>query len=380
MSRQLSPSFFFSILAIWLFFLAGCASTPFTGPVPEGTTLSQLPLFDNETPVVWHPSGQSINASQKGLIRYDLRTGDKAQIDSERPARMVWSPDSTRLAAAYRLDESTRIVLRDAAGKQLAETILPGILDRLLWSEEVGLLVITSRLKIYSFGGDLRLTMHLWDGVSAPQSTVLYNATIRPSTSLDWEQGLIAGSEASLSPDQDEILYLQLHDPPAFQGSYYLTLRHLKTGAEKKIVSLPIGLRSIQFIDSDHVLVDNGNVGSMDLFLWGDEANLGLPFAGKITAVSPGGHYRLIGEQLLLDKNPIGHFPGVSAAAFSPDGSRLLLQIKKRWYLLDGLTESVRPTLSTSDLEKLRQLRNWRSRGLITPQEFLNQKSRITQP
>ncbi len=367
-------------LFLLVLFFSGCRPAPFFGPVPKGTQLLPLTLFDRGTVVAWHPSGESFSASKNGLIRYDIRTGQSRLIDREEPNRLVWSPEGSQLAIAYQAAESTRIVLRDSGGKLLAETTLAGVPDRLLWSKEAGLLIITAELKSYSFGSDLTLNLTRWDGIKPPQTTVLYNATIKPSTSLDWKQEGIAKSEATLSPDQDEMLYLQLRDPPAFQGSYRLTLRHLETGAEKEIAPLPIGRRSAQFIDSDRVLIDNGDAGSLVLHLWNDEPPLPLSYSGAIIAVSPAGHYWVIGDRLLQDGEMIGRFSGLTAADFSPDGSRLLLRINARWHLLEGLREAVRPAISSADADKLRQLRNWRSRGLITPEEYQNQKTGILQP
>lgn len=377
MLKRLFPSLFLFLLIL---FFSGCTPATYSTPVPKGTQLLPLARLDRVSEVAWHPAGESFSASQKGLIRYDIQTGQSTLIDREQPSRLIWSPDGSQLAAAYRIADTTRIVLRESDGKLLAETTLAGVPDRLLWSKKAGLLMITAQLKSYSFGSDLTLNLTRWDGLNPPQTTVLYNATIRPSTSLDWKQGVIARSGATLSPDQDEILYLQLHDPPAFQGSYRLTLRHLETGAEKEIAPLPIGPRSAQFIDSDRVLIDNGAAGAVELSLWKEEPEIPLPYSGAIIDVSPAGNYWLIGDRLIQDGRVIGRFPGLNAAAFSPDGGRLLLIIRGRGYLLEGLREAARPAPSSVDADKLRQLRNWRSRDLITPQEYQNQKTGILQP
>ena len=209
---------------------------------------------------------------------------------------------------------------------------------------------------------------------------MLHNATIKPSTARTWQQGGISGSRATLSPDQDELLYLRLHDPPAFQGNVRLVLRHLETEKEVIIAPLPMTTRTAQFIDSERALVDAGNAGSIELFLWSDKDGINWPYPGMVMAVSPGGHYWLVGGHLLHDGKEIGRFPDVRQAVFSPDGNRLLLQLSSRWYLLDGLAEPPPQPLSSEAQAKLRQLRSWRSRGLITPHDYLIQKTGILQP
>ena len=125
---------------------------------------------------------------------FDINTASITTLDASKPAKLVWSPDGDRLATAWQLAESTRLELRNISGDLLSSTTLAGIPDRLLWSTESGLLVITSQLKIYSFGGDLTLLLHRWDGQTPPETTTLHNATIKPLTAKNLQQGRLPGT------------------------------------------------------------------------------------------------------------------------------------------------------------------------------------------
>lgn len=380
MLRRIAAAPVTNLLLLGLLALTGCSAKSYTGPVPADTVLRPLPALDHSTPLVWHPTGRSISGIRNGLIHHDLVTGISSEIDTEQPDRLAWAPDGEELATAYRLDGETRISIIDSDGTERAATTLPGELDALLWSRDAGLLVITSRLKIYSFGGDLRLDLIRWDGIDPPRATLLHNTTIKPATAQAWSQGLLPGSRATLSPDQDELLYLRLHDPPAFPSSIRLALRHIETGAEKTVTSLAINARSIDFIDSDRILADSGRGTSLELPLWTGAKGVSRPHPGTLIRTSPAGHYWLLGDRLLHDGEEIGRFPDLKAATFSPDGSRLLLQIGQRWHMLEGLQEPEPPALTTDQQSRLRQLRNWRSRGLITSEEYVQQKAKVTQP
>ena len=368
------------IVALYFTLIGGCARPLQISPLPEGIETAPLTELRGNGPVVWHPSGTLLATGTDGLALFDITTGSITTLDASKPAKLVWSPDGDRLATAWQHAESTRLELRSVSGDLLSSTILAGRPDRLLWSTESGLLIITSQLKIYSFGGDLTLLLHRWGGQTPPETTTLHNATIKPLTAKNWQQGLLAGSQATVSPTGDELLYLQLKDPPAFGGSYRLTLRHIASGAEKQIASLPLSTRAAQFIDDERVLVDAGSAETTELFLWSKEQTDVWPYAGGPLTISPGGRYWLVGGHLLRDGINIVHIPDLEQAQFSPDGSRLLLQSGGNWHILKGLTDATKPAINAADLKKLRQLRNWRSRGLITPEEFRHQQQRITQP
>lgn len=368
------------IAVFCLAFIGGCARPLQTGPLPEGISITPLAGLRGEGPVAWHPSGSILATGSDGLTLLNLTDGRVTTLDATNPANLVWSPDGTRLAIAWPQGEATRLELKDNAGTKLTEIVLPGLPDRLLWSTESGLLIITSQLKLYSFGGDLTMLLHRWDGQTTPATVTLHNSTIKPNTAKSWQQGLIPGSLAVLSPSGEELLYLRLHDPPAFTGSYRLTLHHLESGAEKQIASLPLTIRAAQFIDDEIILVDDGNTAATELFLWSKTRADTWPYAGGPLEISPGGRYWLIGDQLLRDGSEIIRIHDLEQALFSPDGSSLLLQSGGHWHILQGLIDVKQPAISAADLKKIRQLRNWRSRGLISPEEFRHQQQRMSQP
>lgn len=376
-SLKMHPLLFASLC---IALMAGCARPMQTGPLPEGISITPLAELKGKGPIAWHPFGTMLAAGTDGLRLLDLTTGRVTLLDPTEPAALVWSPDGTELATAWPQGESTRLTLMNISGTQLAEIVVPGLPDRLLWSIESGLLIITTQLKIYSFGGDLTLRLHRWNRQSPPSTATLHNTTIKPSTAKSWQQGQLSGSRAVLSPTGDEMLYLRLQDPPAFIGSYRLTLRHLVTDAEKQVASLPLTTGATQFIDDERVLVDAGGTESTELFLWADNKSETRPYAGGPLVISPGGRYWLVGGHLLRDGSDILHIQDLEQALFSPNGNRLLVQSNGNWHTIEGLIDAVKPTFKTDDLRKMRQLRNWRSRGLITPEEFRHQQQRMLQP
>lgn len=362
------------LLVLWLH---GCSSLPVIGALPPGIVAGQSLRVTAGSPFAWHPDGETVAVVQDGLRLWTPATGELKSLAPERPAAVAWSPEGTRLAAALVKGDDTQLTVFDNKGNKVGGAALEGHVESLFWSPDHGLLAVATVLQPFTFGANLTLAIYRWQEPAAPVRTVLHEATLKPLTLHRWGALLHHTPNPALSSPGDELLFARLHDPPAFSPYLKIILRHLETGAEREVASVPITAGGAVFAAAgDATIYGDGSV-SRALDPWSGSGGETLPTPGQNLAVSPGGSYLFADGRLYRDGALIAVFPAEAVVRFSPQGSKLLLRHEQRLFMLSGLHEKVPAPLSEASRQQLLLLRKWRSNGLISPQDYLEQKQRM---
>jgi hypothetical protein len=359
------------LLALWM---AACARLPVTGKLPEGMKVERSAAITDGAPFAADPTRERIALGREGLRLWTPATGAETRLDATTPSALAWSPAGDRLAAAFPRAGETAVRLLDPAGRPGEETVVAGEVHRICWLPGDGLLFAATTLKVYSFGGGFSLTLFRWDGRGAPQATSLHEVTLKPLTLRQWGGVIHRTPGLALSPLGDEILYARLHDPPAFSPYLKLIVRHLETGGERVVASVPLpGATAVFAPDGETVLYGDGRqVHTVEA--WTGREGESRPTPGAAIALSPAGEWLLLDDRLYREGAEAAVFAEPCAGAFAP-GGRLLLRCGGRLHLLSGLVEEAPAPPAVR--ERLLLLRKWRASGLITPDEYLEQKSRI---
>lgn len=243
-----------------------------------------------------------------GCLAYPEKSGD-AGIGS----LSAVNPAGDEIVSAYTVAQGTRLIRTSTpSGVTLGEIVFPGRCEALLARPGEWLIFVTT-LESFRFGGNLRSRLLRWDGRQPPREFLLNDITLNRAT-LAVKEGLEHTLQPQLSPYGDEILFLRLHDPPAFDPYLEVVLYHLGSQDVHSVVKVP-GLHAIAEYR------DNG-----ERIAWGDGRA-----APKI--VDP---WDPQGENLANEKVAVSSNPDVQA-------QRVLL------------------------------LRKWRAMGLITAQEYARQ-------
>lgn len=356
---------------------SGCASIPVTQQLPIDLRLAPVGRIDPHAPFAWHPKGDAI-ACVRGTLRIQhLVTGKVTEIAAA-PSAIAWSPDGGLLAAASGQGETTRILIYDEQGAVMDETVIPARVAQIAWRSANELIAATLSLVKFKFGSNLSGQLYRWKRGESPSATTLFDATIMPARAHRQLQSYLDSFSFSLSPFADEIAFTRFVEPPNFPSYQKLVVRHLASGAEKEASEEKNEQAGAVYLPDGEHLLYGGGAGTVRQFApWtGGYSDL-LATPGKALAVSPSGRYLFADGRLYLDGAEVVSFPSGCGAAFSPDGSRLLLRCEESLSLLSGLKQLPLPDLPPAGMESLLKLRRWRSEGLITDQEYRSSKQGI---
>lgn len=375
--RTLSDCCLCKALCLLLFlWLAGCARLPVTGNLPDGATLETLARIDPGAPFAADPEGGRVALVRDGLRILDPASGEQL-LSAESPAALAWADDGKRLAAAFAHGGGTLLKIF-AGGRVEREAEISGRVDRLDWHPETGLFAAATTLEVYSFGANYKAVLYRWQGEGAPLATPLHDVTLKPLTLHNWGEHLYRTVRLEISPFGDEILYTRLHDPPAFSPYLKIVQQHLETGAEREVAHVALTSGGAVHAADETVLYGDGMRRSRRVDPWTASELQSWPTAGRTLAISRGGRYLLLDGRLYRDGAEIAAFPAGSEGRFS-SGGRLFLRVDRRLYRLSGLEEDPTPALAPAVRDRLRKLRKWRSDGLISHDEYLRQKQRMTE-
>lgn len=375
--RLLQCNLLKAALLLLILWLHGCSRLPVIGNLPPGTAAGQSLRVEAGAPFAWHPEGESVAVAQNGLRLWTPATGELKSLSPEMSTALAWSPDGARLAAARVKGDDTQLTVFDGSGSRVQEVALEGHVENLFWSADHGLLAVATTLKPFTFGANFALVLYRWQEPAAPVRTVLHDASLKPLTLRRWGGILHRTPSPVLSSLGDELLFARLHDPPAFSPYLKIILLHLETGAEREVASVPITAGCAVFAgDGDAVIYGDGSE-SRALDPWSGSGGETLPTPGQNLTVSPGGSYLFADGRLYRDGALLAVFPREAAVRFSPQGGKLLLRHEQWLFLLSGLVEKVPAPLPEAGRRQLLLLRKWRSNGLISPQDYLEQKQRI---
>ena len=307
--------------------------------------------------------GRNLVISRGGLHLLDLKSGSKQKLSSESPVALVWSLDGLVLAAAFPItDYETRLTLYSSQGSLLHETLLPVVVSQMIWSVRGDLLVTGFALKTYSFGGNLRQVLYRVDTEKVVER-VLADTSLKPATAKTLAPIMQSVQPVIFSPHGDELVFVKLHDPPAF--SPYLQLRYMnwESGEERSLGKIP--LQSLRFFWREPA-------ASVDVMA--QTENFSLPLWSSVDVSVEKLRiplYRFVKGRLYYGEKLLADWGGEARLQILANGRYLLAQ-KGRLYLGDGLQSAPRVVYS----KKAWTLRRWRFEGLITPDEYLNLSER----
>ena len=133
-------------------FAAGCTGLPVSRTLPAGITSEPVVTAAVE-PFAPDPTGQNLAFSRKGLNIITLDTKKEIQVTTEKPTALAWSPDGSRLAAAFISGSETSMVkLYGTDGTKLGNTEVVGTIGNLAWRSADELLIAEVLLTNYKFG------------------------------------------------------------------------------------------------------------------------------------------------------------------------------------------------------------------------------------
>jgi hypothetical protein len=360
---------FISISVTCCLFLAGCAGLPVSRPLPVG--MSSEPIISAVgPPFTVDAAGERLAYVRDGLWIGTVTTKTEQQFSETPPIALAWSPDGTRLAAAFPAKENSLIRLFAPDGTKLGETELKGAVGDLAWPSAKELLIASVVKSDYGFGSDYQQMLTSWDGSSQPVGVRVHNATLRPGTTKKLGAAYAQAFTLAVSPMGDEIVFTRQHDPPEFKTYRRVMLRHLDSGREREIMNIAQDSSTPLFIGSDDQLLVADGITIKRVTPWQNASTVILPVTGRALATSPGGKYLLVDGQLLQGDQIITRFPETVIGRFTAMGSQLFVLHNGTIYQIKGLTADPAIIPSGDALIKLRTLRDWRMQGLITPADF----------
>lgn len=350
--------------------MTGCLAAPVKGPLPAGITIEPVdaPLSPASLVAV-SPDGALLALSRPdGLYLRPLDGGAERRFGSEAAVALAFSRDGAQLAAADATGRLVRYAVAD--GAILGELLLSGRCEAILARDREWLIFVSS-LDTFRFGANLNSRLLRWNGVDPPVEQRLNDATIDRKT-LAAGMPLLATLRPQLSPFGDELLFWRLHDPPAFDPNIRLVLRHLESGSERIIVTLPGTGGAAAYLDGGTTVAHGDGVDRVIIIApWTEEKRRYYPGRGRRIAAPASGELLWLDQTLIgRDGGTILTLAGEAAPVVFLPGGRLLLRSKERLWLLRGLPVAPEPAVAD---EKVLHLRQWRAEGLITPQEYEEQ-------
>lgn len=367
---------------LYLFFafltlaLVGCAQ-PMAKllPLPNGLSLQEISPLKPTTPVAVSRDGAQIAVGHKGLRVRSLVDGSEIVIKGVIPTALAFSPDGTRLAAAFtRGAESELIIFHSGTGVALNRVNASGQIRSLLWRTE-GILAVADLVQSYKFGSNFQNYLYLWDTIGPLRREKIHDVTLDPITLKTWGEQIATIPAPHLSPWGDEILLARLIDPPAFDPYLKLVIRHLETGEERQVVSgLPLDGGAADYLAAGDRIIHWSSTGALSVDPWQEEAGERFSSPGRTIATSPGGEILWLDGKILRQESELLQLPHDARPVVVLADGRLFFRWQDRLWQLSGLpVEGSTPALDTQQRDRVLRLRKLRAQGLITPEEYLEQ-------
>lgn len=368
------------LLAIFVVCATGCATLPYTVPLPEGSSVRKLGSADADTPFALSRKGFVAAVSGGTLEIIRIADGTVRKVAAEGITAVSFSPNGEKLALGTAEKGGNFLSLCDPDGALLARTEVTGRVIYLGWLPDQNLLAGSLLIKKFSFGSEMITEVYRWDGKERPAPDRINDITVRRRID-SWPEELLYGTfSMALSPYGDEIAFKTLKDPPLMAPYQLVLIRHLETCKQREITPALIGSDGpIYAPDGESIII-----GGVE----GKTRRLSLPEAKEIAVIgpesrhlagSPNGSY-LLSEGIFYEKERKSvTFPPEVRGVFSPDGTGLVLSYRGTLYLFSGLKDGPPPP-PPKDPVQLLKLRRLRSLGLITNEEFNQEKERSTTP
>jgi hypothetical protein len=367
-----------AVLMLLAMQLAACRTLPFNDKLPENLAIEKIAGSDENSPFAFAPDGSSVALARSGLKLFHMPRKAYVQLSSNTPRKLAWSPFDNAIAALFREEQKSRVIVYDHNGTPLAETVIDAPLTDLGWIGKNELALGGTVIKEYKFGSNYRSILFRWQpGMNAPVASELRDSTLQPNTVKKWRNFLKRGPLMDFSGQTPLISYLHPVEPPLFPPYYKLIIKDLASGREIEVA--PVGLSTDGArlsADGELILFGDGYGATVLRNPWSEELLAGGDSPGSNLALAAGGSWFADGALYRKGALPTPLAPG-AAAAFSADGSRLLLQTGSELFLLIGLKPVAEAMINPALNTKIQQLRTLRAGGLISPPEYRESLERI---
>lgn len=368
------------ITALLVLLLCGaCAGLPVGGPYADILQVRRLAAHDRATPLAPSPDGRLLALVRGQLRLLPISGGAELALDAGRPLALAWSADGSRLAAAFAAAGGSRLAIFAPDGSVLAEQTVRGRVTALSWTPLDELVAAAVELEQFRFGLAYRQLLIRRDSAGTATAAVLHEAMLKPATVRSLDSDRLAGLMVPrFAPLGDELIYLRVQDPPAFTPYRRIMVRNLANDTERELATVGIGPVGIACgADGEELVLDSGEGRLQRIPLWGAATGNDVPLSGRLTALSPDGHYLLADGRLLRDGALVADFPPQVAGLFLADG-RLLVAAAEEIFLVSGFAggNAVR-NMSRQQQEQLMTLRAWRAAGLISADQFRAARERL---
>jgi hypothetical protein len=349
----------------------GCTHLHMSGVLPSGASVSESGNCDANTPFDLDMKGENIVFADSGLKIRNLGSGRSRMICPDTPRALAWSPDGRRIAAAFSHENEGTLRLYGFAGELQAEVKVSGTISSLAWRSATDVLAMNIRVSQFSFGANLTEALLQWDGVSDPKRLVFFDNTLKPSTVNLGKDYLVSRLTFKLSPLGDEVLLVNILDPPLYPTYARVFLHNIDSGKAREIAKVSFNSGGGAFLGAgESILFGDGDNQSLISDPWKDIRLRTIPTPGREVAVSSGGHYMMLDGNLYFDETRIASFQENCRSKFSAFGGRMALECGDRLYIVSGLKEDLPSQLQTKEIARIKELRKLLSEGLITPQDY----------
>ena len=367
---------------ISLLFLTACSTLPINGTLPDGLTAEKIVSVDRGAAFALSPDGNVVAIGSEGPKLLHIPSREDVPLGTKIPLKLAWSPLGNSLAAIYATDDGSSIVVYDQHGIAIAESPVNALLTSIGWLSEDELVAGGIRLKSYKFGSNYQSLFFRWmPGRNMLTEHSLRDTTLQPSTLASWKHLLQRGPLLDLSPQSATLLYLHPVDPPVFTPYYKLIMKDLASGSELEIASVGFNSDGGRFsADGERVLYSDGNGTTLLYNPWTEETLRTTNTSGHNLALSPEGENWIADGALFRKDSAVLPLAKGAEAAFSPDGSRIMLRVEGAMYLLSGLKRAEGTLFVAAVAEKVAKLRSMRIQGLVTASEYKESLQKVAAP
>lgn len=102
--------------------LSACRTLPIDGRLPEGLSAEKITPVDEDSPFALSPDGNVVAIASSGLKMFHIEMKEQIDLSGNSPEKLAWSPLGNFLAAIFRKDGKSKIIVYDQHGIQVAET------------------------------------------------------------------------------------------------------------------------------------------------------------------------------------------------------------------------------------------------------------------
>lgn len=327
-------------LILLLTVIMGCSHLPVTSVIPENVTIARMARCDIDSPLAWHPAGEQIAFSDKGVVLYSLTTGERKILSADKPTSLSWSADGKHLAAAFFNGDRSLVEIHSLAGEVSSPLQVNGFARHLDWLSDGTVLVATAEVTEAAHGITLQTGFTRWDGNKKPVSEVVRSVTLTPQNRPDIKEVLRNTFHTYLAPAKDKMVYTKLIAPPLGRSWIEFILKDLATGQESEIAKgFTTSGGGLLLQNGEVLLYGDGEFSSRAIEIETDEQIFSLFTPGLSLSASADERYWFIDGTLLKNKQLFMSFTDDSKAIFSPTGDALLLKKGADLYFVSGLGE-----------------------------------------